>query len=243
MKQLELKEIVKKQFVFKLKTYHNLIGSLLLFQLIALFFSLFGQMSSMTMDLVTVTNNIYSADVIISFTLLWIFVMSFYIKNRSAENMMYIFIVDKLSNHLADFLFMFVLSLLGSITSVLLGVGIRAFIILYYGVDMISFIDYFTMSDLLFTLLIAFLYHLLVFSIGYVIAGLIQLHKSFIVLVPLFLFSLFVLSVNITNTEIFFSFFVLESDIIVFFVKVLCTVIISWIFAFYIGRRLEVRKR
>lgn len=242
VKQIEFKEIVKKQLVFKLKAYHNLIGSLILFQLIALFFSLFGQMTSFSTNFITVTTNIYSADVIISFTLLWMFVMAFYITNRTAKNMMFTFVTDKVSNHMANFLFMLCLAILGSITSVLLGFATRLGIVFYYGVEQIKFIDYITVLDLLTTIFITFLYHILVFSIGYLISEVIQLHKSFLILVPILLFSLFILSVNLFNEEFIFSFFIMETSLSLFLLKVLSVVLIIWFIAIRFDKRMEVRR-
>src|SRR5690625_2414054 len=113
--QLTLQQAIIQQFKFKLKAYHHLIGSLILFQLVALFFSLFGQTTSLYQQNISITTNIYSADVIIMFTLLWMVIMAFYTTNRQATTMMYTFVTNKRSNHYANGLFMLFLALVGSV--------------------------------------------------------------------------------------------------------------------------------
>src|SRR5699024_10752396 len=137
-KQLSFQEAVKRQFSFKLKAYHNVIGSLFLFQIIAAFFSISGNSSSMIDSYVSITNYTFSTDIIISFTLLWIFTVSFYLTNRASKNMMFNFVTDKFSNHVANILCMLLFSILGAVSSVLLGVTIRLGIIYYVGLDQIN---------------------------------------------------------------------------------------------------------
>src|SRR5699024_4347299 len=224
-----------------LKAYHNLIGSLLLFQIIALFFSVFGQSSSMINDYVTITNDLYSGDIIITFTLLWIFTISFYVTNRASKKMMFSFITSKLSNHIANALFMLCLCVLGAVSSVLLGVVMRVAVIFYYGVDKVSAYESLTIPQLFLTILVVFLYHVLLFSFGYVIGETIQLHISFTFLIPLLLFGLLIFTINVFNEAYMFTFYMMESNLFIFIVKVVGSAVIFWLIAIQIGRRLEVR--
>lgn len=242
MKQISFSEAVKRQYKFKLKAYHNLIGTLFLFQIIALFFSIYGQSSSITDQYVTVTNHIYTADIIVGFTLLWIFTVPFYITNRASKDMMFSFITNKRSNHVANMMYMFTLSALGAVSSVLLGVAVRLGMMIYYGFDQLFTYEVLSISQLLLTIFIVFLYHLLLFSFGYVISETIQLHRSFTLLVPVLLFGFFIFTVNVFNEAYLFTFYIMESNLVWFLIKVIGSVVVFWLLATQVGRRLEVRR-
>lgn len=241
VQNLSFWEVVKRQVSFKLKAYHNLIASLFLFQMMALFFSIFGQTTSVSDNFMTITNYIYTADFIVVFTLLWIFTVSFYMTTRSSKNMMFNFITDKGSNHLANILYMVILSALGAITAVLLGVLLRLGIILYNGIDHLFIYEIIYVRDLLLMMAVVFLYHILLFSFGYLIGEIIQLHKSFVFLVPLLLFGLLIFTVNLFNEAYMFTFYLMEENFLLFSLKVIGSSIIFWLLATQVGRRLEVR--
>lgn len=239
--RLSFQEAVKRQFSFKLKAYHNVIGSLFLFQIIAAFFSIGGNSSSMIDNYIAITTYTFSTDIIISLTLLWIFTMSFYMTNRASKNMMFNFVTDKLSNHVANMLCMLLFSIIGAVSSVLLGVSLRLGIIYYVGTDAIYTYETLSITQLLTTVFVVFLYHILVFSFGYVIGEVIQLHRTFVLVIPLFLFGLFIFTVNLFNEAYLFTFYLMESNMLVFSAKVIASVLLFWMVAVWVGRRLEVR--
>lgn len=241
IKQVNFPEAIKQQFLFKLKAYHNVIGSLFLFQIIAVFFSVSGNSSSMIGSYVAITNYTFSTDIIISFTLLWIFTVSFYMTNKASKNMMFNFVTDKFSNHIANMLCMLFFSAFGAISSVLLGVVIRLVMIFYVGLDQLYTYETLSITQLIMTISIVFLYHMLIFSFGYVVGEVIQLHRTFVLFIPLFLFGLFIFIVNIFNEAYLFTFYMMETNLLVFTAKVLISVILFWIIAIQVGRRLEVR--
>lgn len=241
IKHIGFTEAVKRQFSFKLRAYHNIIGALFLFQLIAVFFSIGDNSSSMIDNYVSITKYTFSTDIIISFTLLWIFTTSFYITNRTSKNMMFNFVTDKFSNHVANMLCMLFFSVIGAVSSILLGVAIRLGMIFYVGLDQIYTYETLSITQLITTIFIVFLYHILVFSFGYVIGEVIQIHRTFVFLIPLFLFGLFIYTVNVFNEAHLFTFYMKESNILIFTMKVIISAVLFWIIALQVGRRLEVR--
>jgi len=241
IQNLSFWEVVKRQLSFKLKAYHNLIASLFLFQMMALFFSIFGQTTSTSDGFMTITNYIYTADLIVVFTLLWIFTVSFYMTTRGSKNMMFNFITDKRSNHLANFFYMIILSALGAVTAVLLGVLLRLGIVLYNGIDHLFMYESLSIKDLLLMITVVFLYQILLFSFGYLIGEIIQLHKSFVFLVPLLLLGLLIFTVNLFNEAYMFTFYLMEENFLLFSLKVIISVVVFWLLATQVGRRLEVR--
>lgn len=242
VQQIKLHEVVKKQFSFKLKAYHNLIGSLIIFQLIGLAVSLVGEISSVMIKHLMITTKIYSGNMIITLTWLWAFIISLNITNRNAKNIMFTFVSNKLSNHLANFMFMLFISVLGSVTAVLLFITARFIMILYLGLDTVHILSDISMVDVGIAIFATFLYHLLIFSLGYIIGEAIRLHKSFIWFIPLLLLTLFVLSVNIFGDVYILSFYFLESNLFFFTLKVVSTMIVIWFVAIVIGRGSEVRR-
>lgn len=241
IKRISFQKAVKRQFSFKLKAYHNIIGSLFLFQIIALFFSIGGNSSSMIDSYLAITNYTYSADIIVTFTLLWIFTVSFYMTNRASKNMMFNFVTDKFSNHVANMLCMLFFSAIGAVSAVLLGVAVRLGMIFYVGIDDIYMYETMSITGLIVILFVVFLYHVLVFSFGYIIGEIIQLHRTFVLIVPLFLFGLFIFTVNVFNEAYLFTFYMMESNLFIFTIKVIGSVMLFWLIAIQVGKRLEVR--
>lgn len=242
IKRLSFADAVKRQLFFKLKAYHNLIGTLFLFHIIALFFSIYGQSSSVMNDYVTITNHTYTADIIIVFSFIWILTVSFYMTNRTSKNVMFSFVMSKMSNHVANILCMLCLSTLGAISSVLLGVATRLGMIFYYGFDHMFTYESLSISQLFVAILVVFLYNVLIFSFGYMIGEIIQLHRSFVLLVPIVLFGLLIFTVNIFNEAYMFTFYIMETNLFIFIVKVLGSTVLFWVIAIQVSKRLEVRR-
>lgn len=240
LNQLHLFDIVKRQFAFKLKAHHNLIGTFILFQILGLFFSFYGQKSSVTEQAVTFTIETYSSDIIIGFTLVWIFVLPFYLTSASSKKMMHSFVTNKVTNFLSDIGLMFTLSLIGAISSVLLGTSIRLGILWYYDFNQIFTYEMLSVSDLLLTIFLVFLYHLLLFSFSYLLGTTMQLHPRLVIIVPLLLLIIPFFSIVFFNKVFIFSFYVGEKSLIVFICKVLASSITFWLLSFFIDRRLEV---
>lgn len=237
---INFRRAVMLQVIYKLKAYYHVFGTMIIYQFVALLFSFQGQYASTSINFTTVTTSIYSADIMISFTLLWLFTTSFYITNSASKNILLPFITNKQSNHAANFIMMLLFSFIGTVSAIGLGFTIRLGVVLYNGIENILFIDFFTMTELSITLFVTFLYHLLVFSFGYVIGEAIRLHRSFILLVPLLLFGLFMVGVIFLNDAILFTFFTMERSLYMFVIKVIVAVVIFWLIAFYIDRKKEV---
>src|SRR5699024_7673193 len=98
-----------------------------------------------------------------------------------------------------------------------------------------------SIRDLLLMMAVVFLYHILLFSFGYLFGEIIQLHKSFVFLVPLLLFGLLFFTVNLFNEAYMFTFYLMEENFLLFSLKVIGSAIIFWLLATQVGRRLEVR--
>src|SRR5699024_473807 len=146
-------------------------------------------------------------------------------------------------NHMANILCMLALSLLGAMTSVLVGVVLRLGVVFYNGVDNLFIYESLSIGQLLLIMLTVFFYHILLFSFGYLIGEIIQLHKSFVLLIPLLLFGLLIFTVNIFNEAHMITFYIMERNLAIFIVKVMSSSILFWVLALQVGKHLEVRQR
>lgn len=242
IRKVSFSEAVKKQFAYKLKAYHGMFGAMIIFQLIALFFSFRGEFASTSHNNLTITTNVYAADIIVTFSLLWAFTMAIYLTNKASKNMMFTFVTDKQTNHIANLLFIIFFSVVGGVTATLLGYVVRLFIIIYYGTERILFFDPITITGLLISIVTAILYHLLVAIIGYTIGELVQLHRSLMFIIPIILFGFFATGINLMEEPYFINFFIFETSFSLFTLKVIVTSVILFSIATQVGRGLEVRR-
>lgn len=234
---------VKTQFNYKMKAYKNIFGTLMIYQLIALLFSLAGQYNSTTfMNNLEISTNSYSGDVVLSFTMIWAFVMSFILSNRKGKDDLFSFVSDKLSHHFGNVLFIIVLSVAGAVTATLMGFVIRVVIAFYYGIGQIYLFETIAFSDVILAVFVAWIYQLLVFSIGYLIGELVQLHQSLMYIIPVLLIGLFIVTINLLHEPTFITFYIFENNLFIFVSKALITIVISWFIAMRVNERMEVRK-
>ena len=85
--QMNKSEIVKKQYLYKLKAYKGSYSSLMIIQIIGLLFSIFainsegGSGSNFSYDFI-----VYSADLVVAFTLFWSFITGLTITSKNYRN-------------------------------------------------------------------------------------------------------------------------------------------------------------
>src|SRR5699024_11955486 len=77
---------------------------------------------------------------------------------------------------------------------------------------------------------------------GYVVGEIIQLHRSFVFLVPMLLFGILILVTNVLNDPYMFTFYIKESSLLLFSFKVFGSIFLFWLIAIFSGSRLEVHQ-
>lgn len=242
--KMNMAEVVKKQFLFKLQANIDSFSSLVWIQLLALLFSFGGVgMSGMGNGDLNVNIKYYTSDFIIAFTLIWSIVTSITITTKPFRYQDFSFITNRVSSSISNILFLITTSLLGAFTAILSGNLLKIIVYLFinqniYRIDA-GFNTFF--MDLTMT----FFYLLLVSSVGYFIGTLTQTSKVLIILIPVLFFgSLFLDTANQRVPFIvkIFQSFVYESSVFLFIVKTILTTAILFIISTNILNRLEVRR-
>ncbi len=244
--KVTLLDIVKKQYVYKLKALSGVYISLVALQAFAILFSFMASsMFGSSTDGISLTVNYYSVDIVLVFTMLWAFIISITLTTMAYRNDDFTFVTNRLSSDLSNFAFLVTVSALGMATALLSGYLQK--VVLYFLADAKTF--YFTSllntpSLILKGVLATFLYILLFASLGYLVGMLIQLHSGLRIILPvLFLGWLFFGGMlgEVGIISQIGSFYFMESTFWVFLIKVLFSISLLKACSILITRRLEVR--
>lgn len=227
---------IKQQYLFKLKTYHNFISTLIILQLLGFFLGLFNQSYWISTGYLDINIATISTDQAYIFTIIMAFIYGVQLTTKVAKNMMTTFVSDKRTNHLVNGLLLGTISLFGAILVALSGVCMRLLAYLFFETEKIVSVNSITIATVLMTILAMFVIFFFVSSLGYLIGELVQISKVFIVIVPV---------VAYTFQKQIASLFSLYSDVksvALFTVLMLCTIMIVFLLSFVIGRKSEVRQ-
>ena len=246
--EISLKEIVKKQYHFKMKAFVELLNPLIFMQLIAILFSFNGigqrGMGSMNGRL---SVSYYSTDIVILLTILWAFIISIQLTTKNYREEIQAFIFHSKSSAMSDGLFLLTASTIGA----LFALGSRYIIIainLYLfkeekvlNVDITSSFSVIILGVLA-TIIIIFTFTML----GYLFGTAIQANKGLAYFIPAifiggFLSLLFLGdSIVIDWIHSIFTFYFFEDNFLLFAVKFLVTGLISFLLSLKLSERLEV---
>ncbi|MBO0993870.1 hypothetical protein [Bacillus sp. SD088] len=243
--ETSLSEVVWKQFVFKSKSFFTTFGTLVILQVLAIFFSSGGSGSSgfHGRDL-SVELTYYSGDIVVIFTILWTFSLAIFTTTKAARYDDYAFVGNRLSSHLANILFLLTASLIGGISATLCGYIVR--ILGYYSNELTMGAGLFQAPlDFLLSIGAISLYVFLFASFGYVLGMIIQLHQSLKYMLPVICVGVLIASVSSGYDEevgAVFGFIMRESHFWLFLLKVLLISGIFFVVAILLSNKLEVRK-
>lgn len=244
--QVNMKDIVKKQYRYKLKAYIQVLSSLMFIQLLALLFSLNGVASMGSGGgLVDLEVKYYSADMVLAFTMLWGFISAILITTKAYRNDDFVFVANRLSSNLANILFLLTASVIGGITAILSSYLLRVVIQLFQTDVILKSSQVLAAPwDLLLGIFSAVLYIFLVCSLGYLVGTLVQLNKLFAVLLPAGFIGLLLLNGLSGNAGLIgsiFVFFITESSLPLFVIKVMVTAGLLFFGSAVLSNRLEVK--
>ncbi|MGM0876247.1 MAG: hypothetical protein ACQEWV_16120 [Bacillota bacterium] len=244
--EVKLFDVVKKQFMYKVKAYLSVFSSLLIIQAIGILLSTNGSSSFGTgSNGLSLEMSLYNGNIIIIFTMLWAFISAIIITSKAYRNDDFVFISNRLSSNLSNIGFLLLASIVGGITCMLSGVLLK--VVMYFMLDdrnvigtLISF------QEIMLGIIVSIFYLFILTSSGYLVGMLVQLSRWFSVLLPTLFFGYVFLGVNkngeaplIVETV---KFYVEEASISLFLLKV----IVSASFLFYISiilsNKMEVRQ-
>ena len=237
-----------RQYLYKLKAHANLLTTLTVVQLIALFFTLLGGtgMVNTGNGHLNITVTTFSSANFIVFTLTWAFVAAIVLTGKSALNLDFAFVSTRLSRSLANAALLLTMGALGGLVIALGGILMRViFFISGRGADIIGADFYLPPGDLLLGTLVAALYVTLTATLGYFLGSLIQRRKILAVIVPALLVGSLMLEVRNPNIRLSLTamkFFTAETSPGIFVLKALATSGLLLLGSVLISRRMEVRR-
>src|SRR5690625_2093040 len=196
LSKVSLGNIVKKLYQFKLKSYIGFFSSLIVLQIVAILFSLGGVgQGSRGSSYLSINVHYYSADYVIIFTMIWVFMISSQIISKENRENDYIFVTNRLASHLSNAAFLLTVTVISGILAILSGFLLKVvshFVLNYnyiVGTGLAADLQTF-LKGLVATILFIFLFS----GLGYLVGTLIHLSKMFIVLLPVLLLGLIFIS-------------------------------------------------
>ncbi|CAM3897223.1 ABC-2 family transporter protein [Mesobacillus thioparans] len=244
--KINLWDIVKKQFRFKLKSYRGMFTSLMILQIIGILFSLGGEGGGGGgSDTFSYDMRNYSGNIILAFMMIWAFISAIVVTTQAYRFDDYAFVANRLSSHLANILFLGWASVIGGVTFLLASQSLKLSVLFLQEREFIE-------SQRLSTLQMAeglagtILYLFLFTALGYLVGILVQRSRIFIIILPaLFFGSLFVNAFFASEPTLLIDvgqIFVREASFLLFLFKAVSSSIIAFGFAIWISNSLEVRK-
>ncbi|MEW9502627.1 hypothetical protein [Jeotgalibacillus marinus] len=240
--KVSLGSVVGKQYVYKLFSYADAIKSLIIVQLIAIAFSFLGSMGGGTGNgQVNIWVSYYSIDIVVVFTMLWVFTTAILLTSKAYRYEDYSFVTNRLSSQLSNIAFLLTAAMTGTITAILSGYFI--FLITHLrNVPMLnSTAAVGSLSEIVLATCGAFLYLVLVGAFGYFVGACAQISKLFILIFPAVFFVISIVFESSFIVEQFFQFYFMEKSIWIFGVKVLVTSVALYGIALMIFSKREVR--
>lgn len=231
--------LLKNQFFYKIHAHHSMFATMMIMQILGLIFSYSSESWGTGTENLYVHMTIYSGNIIITFSLIWAFLMAFMLTRNPIKNMMNTFITTKKVNHLSNFLFLIFLSVIGGISCYLISFLFKSIIVLFQSEKTIL-IEQVTLFEVFIGTIATILYMLLVTAVGYLIGEMIQLHKIFIAIIPITIVGFIIIFPEEVIAPIF-QFFTWETNMFIFAVKIICVVSGMFLLSTLFDKHMEVR--
>lgn len=243
--KVELSNVVRKQYRYKLKSYLGVFTSLIAIQLLAMVFSS-GGVSTYYSDVngFSIEINKVSGNLILSFTMLWAFITAIMITTRAYRYDDFAFVTNRLSSNLSNILFLLSASFIGGTLAILSSFLLKVILFIFYdGQLLISHVI--TPVQILIGIIGASCYLFAISAIGYLVGTIVQLNKIFAVLIPVLFFGSFFYVGTRWNVTLVVSLkesIVDETFLLIFALKIVVISGLLFLAATTISNRLEVRK-
>lgn len=233
-------EVVKKQYLYKLKAYKGSYSSLMIVQIIGLAFSMMasGSMGGSHSGNFLYEFDIYSANMVFAFTLLWAFVTGLTITSKNYRYDDFSFVANRQTSNLSNMLFLLSVSAVAGMTTVLAGVAYRLLFPLSISAEVLA--APYTIANLAVGIAATVFYCVLLSALGYLVGTIVQLNKVF-----KFIFPILLIGMLFANSEMISSmlqFYLMETSFLKFMLKVIIPTFVCFLLAIAISNRMEVRK-
>ncbi len=244
--KINLWDIVKKQFRFKLKSYRGMFTSLMILQIIGILFSLAGEGGGGgSSDTFSYDMRNYSGNIILAFMMIWAFISAIVVTTQAYRFDDYAFVANRMSSHLANILFLGWASIIGGVTFLLASQSLKLSVLFLQEREFIESqrLSTFQMAEgLAGTILYLFLFT----ALGYLVGMLVQRSRIFIIILPALFFGSLFINIYFVNESTFVidigQLFVSETSFLLFTLKVLLASALAYGISAWISNSLEVRK-
>lgn len=237
---VSFKEIVKKQFCYKLRAYSAVFTSFIVLQMIGLLFSTTMTGSSGGGSIgIDYQIKYYTNDVQLIFTFIWIFTSGLLLTTTAYRNDDLTFIGTRLTSSIANIAFLATASIIGAVFTWLSHYLLYVVIYLVTGRQLVLETDALTVFDIGIGVVVTMLYILLISSAGYFVGVLGQVHKAFRIIIPALVFGVMINSVNFPIVQNVTAFFGMESSFLLFTLKVFIVTGVLFYSATFLMNRLE----
>lgn len=239
-----IRDVVFKQYRYKLQAYLGVFTSLMFIQVLGMLFSISGT-GSMGGSTGTFSYDVktYSGSLVAIFTLVWAFSNGISLTTKQHRYDDFNFITTRQVSNLANVLFLATASVIAAITGLLTTYALRLVVSQFLRTPSIA-VDQLSLVEACKGLGGFFLYILLFASVGYFIGMLAQMNKIVAFLLPVLLIVVIIIQAYLGGEATLIvdigSFYVLEASFFLFAVKSVITTFFFFLLAYMLGNRLEV---
>ncbi|MFF2754720.1 hypothetical protein ACFVR1_13350 [Psychrobacillus sp. NPDC058041] len=233
-----LGDVIKAQVSFKMKAYTGAVVSLILIQLVGLFFSMNGSSSmGSSINNTSIQVTLLSNDIVFAFVAVWALFVGYLITTKAYRYDDFSFVATRLSSNLANIIIICLMSIFAAITTFLSNYLLRVILLLLNKVDYMKSPGIF--DDPLQSIQNIIVIMLLILTIaagGYLGGMLVQISKVFIFFIPIFLLAIPITRFGQTVIQYIFV------NNLFLIVKLICIPFIFFALAIVCSNRLGVRK-
>lgn len=239
-----VRDVIFKQYRYKLQAYLGVFTSLMFIQVLGLLFSFSGTGSMIgSSDIFSYEVRSYSGSLVAIFTFIWAFSNGISLTTKQHRYDDFNYVTTRKISHLANVWFLTTASAIAAVTGLLTSYILRLLVTQFLrtptsAVEQLSVINTFK------GLIGFFFYILLIASLGYFIGMLVQTNKVVAFLLPVIL-------IGVTSIQVYLggegtllidigSFYVLEASFLLFTAKSVITTVAFFLGAYTLANRLEV---
>lgn len=234
----------KRQYIYKLKAYFQLLFNLIIFQAVGIVFS---TVSTISENINFVTLITYSNTIVTVFSFIMLFSVGYILQTEKYKNLDVAVVGNSYTSSFSDIAYIITICIFGGITTSLGGVLLR--ILIYFiksGQNIVGEGFFIPPKVLLIGIISTFLYAVLISSLGYLLGAIAQINKVLLLIIPaLIIGSMFLILSNnaYSNTvAVIRDFYVSEVSMVMFIIKIFVTSAILFSVAVKIASNLEVRR-
>lgn len=244
LNEVTVSEIVQKQFRYKLKAYVGVFTSLVLLQLLAIIFSLGGNGGgSYYSEDVSVHYNLYTIYNVIAFTTLWALIHAILMTKNDPQNT-FSFVDNNLTKDVSNIIFLSFASVIAAVLTILSAFFLRVIIYFFFEIDLLEHTFVLTGAEVLSGIFVMTFHFLLFCAIGYLLGTLSRMHPLLPVLLPVTIIGGMIGLAQMGSDLLMdiITFYYQESNLFLFFIKMLISIAVLFGISIFLSGRTEVRK-